>query len=92
MRVLFVSAEVAPFAKVGGLADVAAALPRALAELGVEVAIAMPKYRGVEGKTRLSPVGSVSVPVAGEEKMCQVLRGWLPEGKVPLRRAQGNTP
>ena len=84
MRVLFVSAEVAPFAKVGGLADVAAALPRALAELGVEVAIAMPKYRRVEGKTRLSPVGSVSVPVAGEEKMCQVLRGGLPGGKVPV--------
>jgi len=84
MRVLFVSAEVAPFAKVGGLADVAAALPRALADLGVEAAIAMPKYRGVEGKTPLSPVGSVSVPVAGEEKTCPILKGELPGGKVPV--------
>ncbi|HOD73870.1 MAG TPA: glycogen/starch synthase, partial [Candidatus Bipolaricaulis anaerobius] len=42
MRVLYVSAEVAPYAKVGGLGDVAAALPRALADLGVEIAVVTP--------------------------------------------------
>lgn len=44
MSVLFVSAEVAPFAKVGGLADVAAGLPKALKKNGTDVRIIMPAY------------------------------------------------
>jgi starch synthase len=42
MKVLFVSNEVAPFAKVGGLADVAGSLPRAIAEQGVDIRVVMP--------------------------------------------------
>jgi starch synthase len=37
MRVLFVSSEIYPLAKTGGLADVSAALPEALAGMGVEM-------------------------------------------------------
>jgi starch synthase len=44
MKVLMVSSEVAPFAKTGGLADVLGALPAALARLGDEVAVVLPKY------------------------------------------------
>src|ERR1035437_284165 len=42
--VLFLSTEVYPFAKTGGLADVSAALPQALRELGHDVRVMMPKY------------------------------------------------
>lgn len=84
MRILFVSAEVAPFAKVGGLADVAAALPRALAELGAEVAVAMPKYRGVEAKADLEEVSRFPVSIGGEDKECVVFRSTLPGGQVPI--------
>ena len=42
-----VASEVFPYAKTGGLADVAAALPRALGRLGHDVTVFTPRYRGV---------------------------------------------
>ena len=47
-RILMVASEAAPFAKTGGLADVLGALPPALARLGEEVAVLLPRYRGIE--------------------------------------------
>ena len=47
LRVCFASSEVAPFAKTGGLADVAAALPRFLGRAGHDVRVFMPLYRRV---------------------------------------------
>ena len=48
MNVLFVSSEVAPFAKSGGLGDVSAALPRQLDALGHDVRVVMPMYPRVK--------------------------------------------
>jgi len=45
LKVLFLSSEVMPFAKTGGLADVAGALPSALKRSGVDVRLVMPFYR-----------------------------------------------
>jgi starch synthase len=47
LRVLFVTSEAVPFAKTGGLADVAGALPKFLEGLGCEVQLIMPYYRMV---------------------------------------------
>jgi starch synthase len=58
MRILMVASEVAPFAKTGGLADVLAALPRALARLGHDVEVVMPRYRGITAGDR---VGRITV-------------------------------
>lgn len=58
MRVVLVSPECAPLAKVGGLADVAGALPLALREAGAEVSVILPLYRLVDRKKyRLTDTG-----------------------------------
>ena len=44
LHVGYVSAELAPFAKTGGLADTAAALPKALARAGHKVTVFVPRY------------------------------------------------
>lgn len=53
LKILVVSSEAVPFAKTGGLADVAGSLPKALATIsngtGNDVRLAMPNYKGVEG-------------------------------------------
>ncbi|NLI14348.1 glycogen synthase GlgA [Pelotomaculum propionicicum] len=53
LKILVVSSEVVPFAKTGGLADVAGSLPKALAvvgndNMGNDVRIAMPRYQQIE--------------------------------------------
>jgi starch synthase len=47
MKILFVSSEVVPFAKTGGLGDVAGALPKALKELGHDIRVFMPRYKSI---------------------------------------------
>ncbi|RJP87740.1 MAG: glycogen synthase [Desulfobacteraceae bacterium] len=47
MNILYVSPEIAPFAKTGGLADVSGALPRSIKSLGHDIRSVMPKYRSV---------------------------------------------
>ncbi|MGO8991696.1 MAG: glycogen synthase GlgA [Polyangiaceae bacterium] len=48
MEILFVSTELAPYVKVGGLADVVAALPKALRQLGHKVTVLLPRYPAFE--------------------------------------------
>lgn len=48
-----IASEVQPYSKTGGLADVAAALPRALGRLGHDVTLVTPRYRGIEAGTRV---------------------------------------
>ncbi|MDD3088998.1 MAG: glycogen synthase GlgA [Candidatus Omnitrophica bacterium] len=46
-KVMFISPEVVPYAKTGGLADVSASLPKALSALGCDVRVIMPYYKSV---------------------------------------------
>ncbi|MEO8167182.1 MAG: glycogen synthase GlgA [bacterium] len=49
IQVLFLSSEVEPFAKTGGLADVSGALPHTIYNLGQEVRIMLPRYGSIKG-------------------------------------------
>lgn len=59
MKILFVASEGLPYSKTGGLADVVDSLPRALREMGHEVAVLLPRYQG--NKIISTLVSSVTV-------------------------------
>jgi starch synthase len=63
-RILMVASEAAPFAKTGGLADVLGSLPPALARLGDEVAVVVPRYRSVSSLED-APILTLPVNVGG---------------------------
>jgi len=58
-----VASEALPFAKTGGLADVLGALPQALAALGHQVDVLMPRYRGIDAG---APLTRLAVTLGGE--------------------------
>lgn len=60
LKVLFASSEAAPLAKVGGLGDVAGALPKALKSVGVDVRLVIPRYQPIE-TPKLLPGSQVPV-------------------------------
>jgi len=78
MRILFVAPEGLPFSKTGGLADVVEALPKALVELGNEVAVVLPRYRGTKASTVLLP--SMTVPLGHSLRFPSISDGTMLSG------------
>ncbi|MFP5212231.1 MAG: glycogen synthase, partial [Acidobacteriota bacterium] len=85
LRILFCASEVSPYAKTGGLADVAFALPPALKALGCDVRILMPLYRSVRDRVEsLSPVeGEALVPMGVRDYRLHFQKTETPAG-VPV--------
>jgi starch synthase len=84
LKILFVSSEVTPLAKTGGLADVSAALPQSLVEMGHDVKVVMPLYRKVaQGDFQLEQSDvTYEVPLQGRQStgnvFCTKLGAQLP--------------
>lgn len=83
--VFFISPEAAPFAKTGGLADVAGSLPSALHSLGAEVAVGLPFYRAIK-EQNLSiweKIPRIEVPLGEDTLSCRVLETKTADG-IPV--------
>jgi len=80
MKVLFVTTECEPFAKTGGLADVCAALPRALRTLGADARILLPLYPGIATEGLVPVIENLPVTVANKSVLCRVLACRDPSG------------
>lgn len=86
MNVLFVASEAAPFAKSGGLGDVSAALPKALAARGHDVRVVVPMYARVHKPGRVfEPVfRDASVTLGQTRVVFSVFTAPLPGTEVPV--------
>jgi starch synthase len=75
MRIAFVASEAVPYAKTGGLADVAGALTKVLARRGHDVALFLPLYAGVDRKALKAehPEARLTVTVGTREEKLQIL-------------------
>lgn len=69
LKILFISSEVDPFAKAGGLADVSRSLPKALKRMGHDVIVIMPKHGCIDDEKYNLKVAweNISVKIDGEE-------------------------
>lgn len=86
MRVLLAASEVVGFAKTGGLADVAGALPRALAKLGADCQVVMPLFESCVRTGRCERTNlRCKIPVGpGEGIEAEFWRSMLPGSAVPI--------
>ncbi len=73
MHIAFVASECVPFSKTGGLADVVGALPRALASLGHQVSVYLPRYRQTKLADPQSVVRSITVPFDDQYRFASVV-------------------
>ncbi|MBD3867417.1 MAG: glycogen synthase GlgA [Acidobacteria bacterium] len=88
LRICFVSSEVAPFAKTGGLADVSSALPGFLAGAGHDVRVFMPMYGSINhDRADMKPVHGltdIAVDMGGRQVTCSVHETVTAPGGAPL--------
>lgn len=82
-KILFVTSELYPLVKTGGLADVSYSLPEALANLGHEVVVAVPGYpsvlKGIGPVVQEIPISGIAIPTG-----TTILVSSLPASKIML--------
>ena len=80
MHIAFAASECVPFSKTGGLADVIGALPPALANLGHQVTVFLPRYRQTQLENPRVVIPSITVPFDDRYRFCSVLDGGKRSG------------
>ena len=80
MHIAFAASECVPFSKTGGLADVVGALPRALASLGHQVSVYVPRYRQTKLTNPQTVVHSITIPFDDKYRFCSVVTAGTSNG------------
>ncbi len=85
-KILYISSEVTPFAKTGGLADVSGALPKVLLKMGHDIRVMMPKYGTIFPEEYaikpLADFGEMAVRIGNVEKIACIRFSHLPLSDV----------
>jgi starch synthase len=86
INILMIATEAAPFAKEGGVADVLGSLPKALAALGHDVRVAIPRYGTIDrAQWELAETGVArSLWMCGGQQEFRILRSALPASPVTI--------
>lgn len=86
MKILICSPEVVPFAKTGGLADVAGSLPLALRELGHEVKVILPKYTCIDAnKYGINKIiEHLAIPLGDQKIEGSLWEATFPDTDIPV--------
>lgn len=88
MRIVLASSEAVPFSKTGGLADVATALPKALAQIGHDVSLITPYYpqmmkrNGVQPPSVESTGMTIRIPIGHRFADGKILKSTLPGSRI----------
>lgn len=80
MRVVFVASEGLPFSKTGGLGDVIGALPRALADEGLEVEVLLPRYWSTKPGAMAAAGRSLTIPLSSGFRFASAQDGGILKG------------
>ncbi|MCW8813032.1 MAG: glycogen synthase GlgA [Ignavibacteriaceae bacterium] len=88
MKIAFVSTEIVPFAKTGGLADVSGSLPRELVKLGCNIKLFMPKYflidENLHGLKYSWDIGEMPIRINGIIRSVHVHQSKLPDSDIDV--------
>jgi starch synthase len=88
LKILYVSAEIAPFARRGSLADVAGSLPKVLKDIGHDIRLFIPKYSTINDRKytirEVIRLKEIKVPLHNKTVFANVKSAFLPNSKVQV--------
>ncbi len=88
LKILYISAEIAPFVKTGSLADVAGSLPKVLKEFGHDIRLFIPKYSTINDRKytirEVIRLKEIRVPLHNKTIYANVKSAFLPNSKVQV--------